>query len=393
MNRPLKIIFLFAFTLFSFLAFSQKDSCTLRISLLTCSPGAELYSAFGHTAIRVTDQQRGIDLVFNYGTFNDEDPDFYLNFTKGLMNYALSCYPFPNFIEEYQYEQRGVAEQELKLNCEEKQKLFEALRINTLDENRFYNYYFHTDNCTTRARDILSSNSSSPIVFKNILPEETPTYRNLIHEYLNKGGQYWSKLGIDILLGSNLDKKVSNEQAMFLPDYLARGFDNAEINKHKLVGATETLLPVTLINDNSTWFTPLSVFTVFFLLTLAFSLYPKTKAAKIWILFDFLFFLTLGLLGLLLCTLWIVRIDDVCRANYNLLWALPIHLVTSFLLFLNSKKWLITYFKFIFCFGIVLVLIWIMLPQQLNTAVLPLLGIIIVRSYSLSKKALINKSY
>nr|WP_315821109.1 DUF4105 domain-containing protein [Paraflavitalea speifideiaquila] len=100
------LLFLFSFFIAQH-TYSQSDSCNLRISLLTCSAGEELYSAFGHTALRVTDAITGMDIVFNYGTFDDSDPNFYLKFTKGLMNYALSAYPFNDFVYEYQAQKRG----------------------------------------------------------------------------------------------------------------------------------------------------------------------------------------------------------------------------------------------------------------------------------------------
>ena len=100
----MRIIKTFGFLLFtihfSLFTFSQTDSCKLRISLLTCSPGEELYSTWGHTAIRVTDSVTGIDMVFNYGTFDDSDPDFYAKFTRGLMIYALSAYPFCSLTDQ-----------------------------------------------------------------------------------------------------------------------------------------------------------------------------------------------------------------------------------------------------------------------------------------------------
>ena len=146
-----------------------QDTSHIRISLLTCSPGEELYSAWGHTAIRVTDSVTGTDIVFNYGTFDDTDPLFLANFTKGLMVYALSAYPFSDFVKEYQFYGRGVIEQTLSLNCADKIRLYNALQENNRAENRFYNYYFHTDNCTSRARDMIVKNTGSPIVFKSII--------------------------------------------------------------------------------------------------------------------------------------------------------------------------------------------------------------------------------
>ena len=130
----LRSILLFLFPLFCITAVAQTDSSHLRISLLTCSPGPELYSTFGHTAIRVTDSTRGIDMVYNYGTFDDRDPNFYVKFTKGIMVYALSNYSYQDFLQEYAYEKRYVIEQELSLNGGEKQKLYAALQENRRDQ-------------------------------------------------------------------------------------------------------------------------------------------------------------------------------------------------------------------------------------------------------------------
>src|SRR4051812_1736238 len=145
---------------------AQPDTSHLRISLLTCSPGVELYSTFGHTALRVTDSARGTDMAYNYGTFDDRDPNFYAKFTKGIMLYALSNYSYQEFLQEYQFEHRGVIEQELQLTGEQKQKMFAALQENATEQNRYYNYYFHTDNCTTRARDMIEHQTGATIVFR-----------------------------------------------------------------------------------------------------------------------------------------------------------------------------------------------------------------------------------
>jgi len=119
----------FAIAVFLFLScitgFAQAnhDSCTMEISLLTCAPGADLYSIFGHTAIRVRDARRGMDIVYNYGTFDDSDPLFYIHFTKGIMNYSLSAETYENFMAEYEYEHRPVIGQVLNLDCAEKNQL------------------------------------------------------------------------------------------------------------------------------------------------------------------------------------------------------------------------------------------------------------------------------
>ncbi|MGZ3998080.1 MAG: Lnb N-terminal periplasmic domain-containing protein [Flavisolibacter sp.] len=232
-----KILFLFSFSfLLSQFLFAQ-DSCSLRISLLTCAPGEELYSTFGHTALRVRDEARGADFVFNYGTF-EFAPDFYVKFIRGKLLYSLAVEDFNEFMYEYRMESRTVQEQVLQLSCEEKQKLFTALQNNAKDENRYYKYDFLFDNCTTRAGNIVAANTDTPVIFNNILAGKHPSFRDLIHSYLDAGNEYWSKLGIDMLLGAKLDRKVTNREAMFLPEYLLKGFDSASIG-----GRPWSLLP------------------------------------------------------------------------------------------------------------------------------------------------------
>ena len=378
----------FLFPLFFLSAAAQPDTSRLRISLLTCSPGAELYSIFGHTALRVTDSARGIDMVYNYGTFDDRDPNFYVKFTKGIMLYALSNYSYPDFLQEYQYEKRSVIEQNLQLTGDEKQRLYAALQQNALEQNRYYNYYFHTDNCTTRARDMIVQRTGASVVFKNILPEKPPTFRNLIHTYLDKSGQYWSKLGIDLLLGNNLDVKVTNEQAMFLPDYLMKGLDSATANGRPLVAQKQTALSITPEPPSMALITPLFIFSVLFVIIGLLSFSANKWAQRFLNVFDCLFFFFLGFIGVLIITLWAIRVDTVCRDNFNLGWALPTHLPVAFVVYFK-RKWLQQYFRAVFALTLLFGICWWLMPQQINVAVAPVLGIILMRSYfrgNLNKK-------
>ncbi|HEY8893272.1 MAG TPA: DUF4105 domain-containing protein, partial [Niastella sp.] len=318
--------------------------------------------------------------VYNYGTFDDSDPNFYVKFTKGIMRYALSNYSFQEFLQEYQYEKRGVIEQNLQLTGDEKQRLYAALRINALEENRYYNYYFHLDNCTTRARDIIEHQTGAAVVFKNILPAKTPTFRNLIHTYLNGSGMYWSKFGIDVLLGSNFDKKVTNEEAMFLPDYLLKGVDSAMADNHPLVAQKQSILPFTGQPSAASLLTPMVLFCLLLVVAAGLSFSNSKWAQRVLNVFDAVFFLFLGIIGVLIVTLWTIRVDTVCRNNFNMIWALPTHLPVAFVVYLK-RKWLQQYFRVVFVLTALFAVCWLLIPQQINTAVLPLLGIIGVRSY------------
>jgi len=351
--------------------------------LLTCAPGEELYSTFGHTALRVQDGQKGTDFVFNYGTF-EFGPDFYTKFIRGKLLYFLSVQEFTEFMYEYQLQSRSIQEQVLQLSCAEKQKFYTALQVNAQEQNRYYRYDFLFDNCTTRAGDIVVKNTDSPVVFKNILPEAHPTFRNLIHSYLNAGHQYWSKLGIDILLGAKLDSKVTNREAMFLPDYLLKGFDSASVNNHSLVTPPQTILQMPSPLKDKSFFNPGVVFVLLLVIVVGISFIHSNWVRAFISVFDFFSFFILGLAGLLLLFMWFGTDHKVCQNNYNLLWALPANVVMAF--FVHSKKqWVKKYFNLVFWLSLVLAVAWFFLPQQMNNALLPVVFLIIYRSWHLSK--------
>ncbi|HVY73417.1 MAG TPA: DUF4105 domain-containing protein [Puia sp.] len=381
---PFRILISFAFCLLMLPGFSQgnTDSCTLEISLLTCSPGTELYSLFGHTAIRVRDDRRGMDVVYNYGTFDDSDPLFYFHFTRGIMVYSLSASTFQDFMVEYEYEHRGVIEQMLNLSCAQKKNLYEALRENTTEQNRFYNYHFYADNCTTRAGKIIVANSDS-FRFANILPDSNPTYRKLIHAYLERQQQWWSEFGIDLLLGANLDKKPSNEQVIyFLPDYLMTGMDHAQNALGPVVAKKRVILQQRDQSQNTEWFTPIFLFGVLLVCCGLLSLL-RNRASQIALkIFDVLLFAILGLLGFLLLYVWIFRVDEVCRNNINICWAIPTHLI-AICLIRKNPFWLKYYFQGNAALAAILLTGFAWWPQQMNRSLLLLLPLIILRSVNM----------
>lgn len=342
-----------------------------------------MYSTFGHTALRVQDAANGTDSVFNYGTF-EFGPDFYTKFIRGKLLYFLSVEDFNDFMYEYRLQSRSVQEQALQLSYNEKQKLYSALQLNAQEQNRYYKYDFLFDNCTTRAGDIVAKNTSAPVLFKNILPKKTPSFRNLIHSYLNAGNEYWSKLGIDILLGAKLDRKVTNHEAMFLPDYLLKGFDSASVNNQPLVSSPQTILQMPSPLKEKSFFAPTIVFGLLLVIILTISFFQSNWAKLMIGVFDFIFFFVLGLTGILLLFMWFGTDHKVCRNNYNLLWALPANVVMAFFVH-NQKAWVKKYFRVIFWVTIVLALTWLFLPQQMNNALIPIVLLIIYRSWSLSK--------
>ena len=377
---------LFAFLLFTFyFSPAQTDSCGIRISLLTCTPGTELYSTFGHSAFRVVDSTDNADLVFNYGTFDFYDPKFYNKFVKGKLLYFVSIDSLPSFLAEYDYYKRGITEQVINISCKDKQKLLAALFENAKEENKYYRYDFNYDNCTTRLRDMLEKAVQQQLETKNILPKPGTTFRNLIHVYLDRGGQQWSKLGIDMLLGNPMDKKVTNREAMFLPDYLLMAFDSSELNGQPVVQEKKILLNYFESYKTKSGITPFIVFGVLFLLIAALSFFTRNSWNLFFKIFDFFFFLMVGLIGVLILFMWFGTEHAMCKNNFNLLWALPTHLPIAFMLF-SKKAWINNYFRFVFFYSLALLVAWFFLPQQFNTALLPVIGIILIRSFFLSQR-------
>lgn len=352
-----------------------QDTSHLRISLLTCTPGDELYSTFGHSAIRVVDSTNTSDVVYNYGTFNFEDEGFYIKFAQGKLLYFVSAEWFDDFKYSYQATNRGITEQVLNLTAAEKVTVQNFLNNNLKEANKFYKYDFFFDNCTTRLRDIIKKNSNTAFTIKPVMPQGT-TFRNAIHQYLNKNNKYWSKLGIDLLLGKPCDAVMTAPQMQFLPDNLMISLDSAVT---PMVLTHQDLYTVNTEDAKGTLLTPLNIFGALLLVITAIS-FAKNKFAKGFITgFDFLFFFLTGLLGIILILMWFATDHSMTKQNLNLLWALPTHCIAAF--FISSKKiWVKKYFMFTAVAMAVVLLAWFFLPQQLNTGLMPLVLLLLYRS-------------
>jgi len=228
------------------------------ISLLTCSPGDELYSLFGHSAMRVKDPQKNIDVVFNYGTFSFNE-DFYFNFAMGRLNYSLSVSSMKGFVRSYENEQRGIIEQVLNLDSTSKQQVFNYLDWNNEPENREYLYDFFYDNCSSRLRDVLEmSIGTDRIAFADLQEEDKPSFRQMIDEYLIY--HPWGDFGIDLGLGLPCDKVPSSYEYMFLPNKLMEAFGAATIDGKPLVMEENTLLETEGLTYTSSLLTQLLYF-------------------------------------------------------------------------------------------------------------------------------------
>ena len=213
-----------------FSVFSMANAESFRMSLITCSRGGDISSAFGHSAIRVVDSVNNRDIVFNYGTFDFYDDNFLLRFLHGDLDYFLSISHFESFCRSYEEDGRGITEQELILSESQKIRLYEALLENARPKNRVYRYDFLVDNCATRIRDLFIPGDE--FSFDSKMTDIT--WRSELRRCI--ADNKWLTFGIDLLLGDKVDEKISTYQQMFLPDRLAEHFDNIKnISLHTTV--------------------------------------------------------------------------------------------------------------------------------------------------------------
>jgi hypothetical protein len=336
----MKQLFTIICSLFIFLSSSQaQDNLeTTEISLLTCGVGDELYASFGHTAIRVKDELKGTDNIYNYGLFNFSDPDFYTKFVSGKLLYYVGKSPYLYFIEGYQEEQRNVIEHQLALTNEQKASMIEFLEENLKPENAYYHYDFLYDNCATRIRDIFPKILGANFKFGTVLPQGRQlSFRDIIDQY--QAQNHWTRLGIDIILGSKIDKEMSNEDIMFLPDFLMKGIAIATLDGKPIL-KKEQVVYRGADRNAKTLNTPMWVFVLLLLATLIIFFQPKLQKFKLPL--SFLLILITGALGCLLLFMWYGTDHQSCQNNYNILWAFPLNILFAFTLF-KPRKWHIQY--------------------------------------------------
>lgn len=351
---------------------SAQSSITLssktEISILTCYPGNVSWQAYGHSAIRVKDETQNLDIVFNYGTFDFSDPNFLVKFVRGKLPYMLSVDPFQVFLEEYQDENRSVLEQTLQLSAVEKQKQFDFLVWNAKKENREYYYDFVYNNCCTKIRDLFSSQLANQKIFKD---EPKLTIRQILDGYNNYNE--WQDLGIDLLLGSRLDKIPTTAEKMFLPIDLQNAFDRTP----NLVEKENTLFEAVITPAYIVRPKPGFVFWLLFIVLLIYAIRKKngTPYGKTG---PFLVLFITGLLGAILCFMWFGT-DHLCtKMNYNIVWAMPLNIIACWFVFSRSFPKIISYYLRFYRIILILILIfWTVLPQEFHKSLIPIILLII----------------
>lgn len=316
---------------------SMTNPDRIQISLLTCSPGKEVWAQYGHTAIRYYDKESGEDLAINYGIFSLDQTYFIPRFVLGMTDYRMGVQPMDMFLAQYSYEGRGVVEQVLNLSAEDKEVIYKALQENMKPENVVYRYNYFFDNCTTRARDMLVNHLHGKVVYPPA--EEDATFRSMIHKWNNK--YEWSQFGEDLLLGVNADRKTTKSEQQFLPENLRSDFDKARYNGKPLVKETNVLLDAeTEVAEPAFPLSPLSIALIFAVISLVMMLFSYRRQQVYWA-WDLALMLTSGLMGIIFFVM-IFSQHPCVSLNFILLFFNPLPL---FFLYSTIKKKKVIWWK------------------------------------------------
>lgn len=354
------------------------------VTLITVSPGEEIYAHYGHTAIRVADPAKGFDLVFNYGLFDFNSPNFIFRFVKGETDYICGAFDYDIFLLEYQSENRSVTEQVINLNAQEKEAVWQALVKNSLPENRTYRYNFFFNNCSTKPRDVLVNGIQGKVDYKT--QGYYPSLRSVLHHYTEK--HPWTQFGIDFVIGAQADKKASLSDQQFAPELLFKSFSKAVIidrsgTSRPLVLETRQAVSqdVNKLPKPSHLPSPMLVMWLLCLAVVVCSIYEFRKGIHFEALTATLYGF-LGISGSIIAFLVLFSIHPTTHINYLLLWQNPLHLIFAFGMVFESfrEKIARTYLSINLKLQILaLIGIWIF-PQQLHPAMLPLLLTLTMRS-------------
>lgn len=366
----------------------KKLSPNAEVSIITAGPGKVLYEGFGHSTIRVKDNN--FDTAYNYGIFDFNAPNFYANFTKGKLLYRLESYPFHYFVRSYQNDKRWVKEQVLNLNQLEKQAFYEYLENNAKPENAIYLYDPFFNNCATIVREITEKILKNKVAFHTNHIQHNRSFRELMNNEIP--WNTWGSFGINLALGSKLDKSASAKEHMYLPDFVNAGFKNATVTqngkKEDLIKSDKYILNFEEIKITSSFFNPFSIFSLFLLMGLyiTFRDHKRKKRTK-W--FDFILFFSTGLVGVLIVFLWFFTDHSTTPSNFNFLWAFAPNSIIAFVLLKNDiKKWVPYYFSILIIFLIMIPVIWLAKIQLFPLASIPLILLLTLRCLSLKKTLL-----
>ena len=358
--------------------FSQISNDTL-VYLITCGPGTETYSIYGHSALRIVIPEKQTDIVYNWGVFDFNTTHFAWKFAKGRLDYMLDTEVFNGFLKGYFFEKRYVYSQKININAKETRKLLELVNENLKPENILYRYDFFYDDCTTRIRDLLEKSIGNRLIYPPPELGKLPTFRDMVGKYQNP--YPWLKFGVDLLMGLTADKRASFRDRMFLPidmkDELSKSAIQRSEKRIPLLQNPEILLDFDAPLTKQKFFSsPPFVFTMLIILILIMA--GLIKSAKMIRIIDVIIYSFFSILSILMIFFNFFTDHQQMKWNLNIIWLNPFILVCSAMLILNKKGTL--WFRIVFFISAGFIALHFILPQEFNLSFFLLVIILLIRS-------------
>lgn len=383
-----KYLILFSY-LFFFFGYSQQTSQlsnSSEISIITSGPGEALYEKFGHTSIRIKDPILQIDLIYNYGIFDFDGSNFYLNFTKGYMKYKLARYPFYYALESANKDKRWMKQQTLNLTSAEKDAFFTFLETNSLPKNANYLYDPFFNNCATKPRDIINTLLKDKIIWSEDFTSDK-SLRELMNIEIHQNT--WGSFGINLALGSKLDKKITASEYLYLPDYVFKALSSSKIRRNGeeeyFVKEEKKLLDFKEKPPTNDVISPFLVFSIILLIGgfITFKDYKNKQRTK-WL--DFVLFFLTGLVGVIIIFLWFFTNHSTAPNNFNILWGFAPNFFMAFYMLKDKPLPFVKgYIKFLLFLLLIIPIVWLVKAQLFNWSLLPLLFLLVIRYLALHK--------
>lgn len=379
MKNRLAFLFLFILTGIPVMNAQSRGPVT-EVYLLTCDPGPESYTMYGHSALRLYDSISGTDVVYNWGVFDFNTLNFNYKFARGRLNYKLAAYSYNNFLNEYRPTKRSVYSQRIYMPEPELLKLKILLNENLKPENVYYKYDFFRDNCSTRIRDLLEEVYGEKLVYPQQEEEPDATFRKRIDDFHK--GVLWMDVGIDLLLGSPADEKCDFRESMFLPEYLMKNLSQAHVidgdKRVMLLGPTEIVFDHERpVYDTGIFKQPWFWLSMAFIAVFLFSIFIRNR--HIQNTFDLVFWTVLSLLALLMIFLNYITDHEAMGENFNMIWLNPLIPIAYYGIF--SKYKLSWFWRSQIALAVIFMLVIVIINQSINPAFIPVILMIIIRSY------------
>ncbi len=358
---------------------SQTGNDTL-IYLITCGPGTETYSVYGHSAIRIVTTGNKNDNVYNWGLFDFETPNFAWKFAKGRLDYMLGVETMQSFLEVYYFEKRFVLSQKMNLNSSEKRRLTGLINENLRPENIKYRYDFFYDDCSTRIRDLIEKSVGEKLLYPPAGKGKSPTFRQMVGKYQDPFP--WLNMGINLLMGASADKPASFRDRMFLPLDMQRELSETVVSRDgkmiPLLQNPETILDFDPpVIKQKFLFKPEIDFSALLIILIILS--ATVKQMKFNRILDLILFSVFSILAIMMVFFNFFTDHQQMKWNLNIIWLNPVIPVCLIYLILNRKG--AGWFRLLFFISVAFLVLQFFLPQSFSIAFMPLIAILAIRSF------------